>query len=100
MRQVKKWIYVLIMYVCVVVIDLIKITIAVCNGICQLPLGWGGEIGATMVKCIVDLIFVVLIGYGVEMVIKKFIEKTLLPNIIITVLLYELLSEFIQMVTL
>lgn len=99
MKQVKTWIYILIMYVCVVVVDLIKIVLAVYSGTRQLPFGWGGEIGASMVKCIVDLIFVVLIGYGVEIVIRKFTEKTLIPNVIITVILYELLSLGIKALT-
>lgn len=96
MKQVKIWIYVLIIYVCVVVVELIKVAIAVSNGSNQLPFGWGAEIGHSMVKCIGDLIIVVLIGYGVEKIVKKFTEKTLLPNIIITIVLYELLAEGVK----
>lgn len=96
MKQVKTWIYIFIMYVCIVVVEFIKVAIAISNGSNQLPFGWGGEIGRSMVKCIADLIFVVLIGYGVEMIVKKFTEKTLIPNIIITIVLYELLLEGVK----
>lgn len=96
MKQVKTWVYVLIMYVCIVAIDLISIAVSVLNGNRTLPFGWGGEIGASMAKCILDLIIVVIIGYGVEYILRKITEKTLIPNIIITIVIYKVLTLLIS----
>ena len=96
MKQVKMWIYVLILYICIVAIDLITIAIQVSSGNRNLPFGWGGEIGASMLKCIADLIVVVIIGFGVEFILKRIINKTLIPNVIITILIYKVISLLVS----
>ena len=96
MKQVKKWVYVLIMYVCIVAIDLIKIAITVSNGSRTLSFGWGAEIGVSLLKSLLDLVFVILIGFGVDYILRKITEKTLIPNIIITIVIFEILNLLLR----
>ncbi len=96
MEQVKTWVYILTLYVGIVLVDLISIAISVANGNRVLPYGWVSEIGATMLKCILDLIIVVIIGYGVEFLLRLFIKKTLIPNVVITIVIYKVLTNLVN----
>lgn len=44
---------------------------------------------AQLISSVLDLFFVFLIGYGVDAVLKRLTKSTLVPNIVITLLIYE-----------
>lgn len=92
MKQVKTWQYILILYICAVVIDVVKLIVSFSSNGYVMPYGWIMEIAVILIKCLIDMIFLSLIGYGVEFLLKKVTDKTLVPNVIITVLIYEIIN--------
>jgi len=99
MKEIKTKYYLLILYVSIVMVDIIKLVIAVLNGTNRMPFGWTGEFGVILFKNVIEVAIVYLIGMGVDFVLKKFLKKTLIPNIVITVGIYEIIYTLLDVYT-
>jgi len=96
MKQVKTWQYFVILYISIVIVDITRTTIDAYCGNHYMPFGWFPELGISMGKCLIDMIFAFLVGLGVEVIIRKITEKTLIPNIITTVVIYNILALYVK----
>lgn len=98
MKQVKVWQYALILYGVLFTICLLRTVIAVAGGRQSLPFGWGAEIFVAMFTAALDMIIAFPVSLGIDALLRRFMQKTLLPTLTITVCLYLACSYLLSMI--
>ena len=62
-----------------------------------LPFGIGAEILSILLKTAIDFVIALLISVVLEVVLKKFTEKTFLPNLALSVIIYFVISRLVKL---
>lgn len=98
MKEIKTWKYAALLYLGIVVVEVIILFFNVQTGTNVLPFGWGAEILSIMLRCILDLIVAFFVGMAIDYILRKLIRKTLIPNLVITIILYEFIRNMIRLI--
>ena len=89
--------YAIILFATIFFIEIVLMVVDVIQGSNGLPFGIGAEILSILLKTAIDFVIALLISVVLEVVLKKFTEKTFLPNLALSVIIYFVISRLVKL---
>lgn len=87
--------YAIVLFVTIFFVEIVLMVVDVIQGSNVLPYGIGAEMLSILLKTAIDFVVALLISIVLEIVLKKFTEKTFLPNLVLTVVIYFVISMLV-----
>lgn len=90
--------YAIILFATIVFIEIVLMVVDFMQGRNVLPYGIGAELLSILLTTAIDFIIALLISFVLEVVLKKFTKKTFWPNLVLTVIIYFVVSRLIKLI--
>lgn len=96
MKEVKTWKYCLALYVGMIIVEMLHTVYLVSVGERIVPFGWIGEIFVCMSACLADFIIAFIISVAIDPLLRKVSDNTFWMNLVLSIILYRVVSYFIK----
>lgn len=90
-----KVVYALLLYVLLVIVEVIIRIIDVNFNYSILLFDWLEVLLVILFSTLIDFIFVYFIGLIIDVLLRKKFKKTIIPNIVLTILIYEIIKHIL-----
>ena len=87
--------YAIVLFATIFLVEIVLMVVDVIQGSNVLPYGIGAEMLSILLKTAIDFVVALLISVILEIVLKKYTEKTFLPNLVLTVVIYFVISMLV-----
>lgn len=89
------WKYLVALYILISITNITTMLLEIGGGE-EAPFGIGAEILSEALTSFLDLVPVAIIGILVEFIIRRFTNKTFFPNLVVTLIVYVVISTVIH----